>query len=328
VTGLAYARFRWADSRNAAWLSEDPLLDVDSPNLYAFVGWGPHIGTDPMGLLNCLDLWNEACRKGWTDESRQWFEQWSHEQQAEWDDWVAWQAENWDQFVEGFNQARPYLEAMAKDTVEWDAVQVALDTLHDDAASSDEKAAAVGVLMLAWTKLGYEGALIWSGFEGVPEVPGVVVPTHDVHVVARTSTALARGVRVRLTISVSEYGLTPEDVAWIQQKYGIANVRIAAGLESAEKGAGVPYRYSLSRRFVRDTLRPGARLSDVKIQQEAPGMNVDEYVSRHIGGQQVRGNQNLGPARPNQLLGSLEASAIRDLPEGTPILGWEVEVLP
>jgi RHS repeat-associated protein len=53
VTGLAYARARWYDARNASWLSEDPLLDVDSPNLYAFVGWGPHVGTDPMGLQMC-----------------------------------------------------------------------------------------------------------------------------------------------------------------------------------------------------------------------------------------------------------------------------------
>jgi hypothetical protein len=32
---------------------------VDSQNLYAFVGWGPHVGTDPMGLvLNREDLWD------------------------------------------------------------------------------------------------------------------------------------------------------------------------------------------------------------------------------------------------------------------------------
>ena len=41
VTGIAYARARWYDARNAAWLSEDPLADTDSPNLYAFVG-GPN----------------------------------------------------------------------------------------------------------------------------------------------------------------------------------------------------------------------------------------------------------------------------------------------
>ena len=50
VTGIAYARNRWYDARTASWLSEDPLGAVDSPNLYAFVGWGPQAGRDPMGL--------------------------------------------------------------------------------------------------------------------------------------------------------------------------------------------------------------------------------------------------------------------------------------
>ncbi len=50
VTGIAYARNRWYDARTASWLSEDPMGAVDSPNLYAFVGWGPHVGRDPMGL--------------------------------------------------------------------------------------------------------------------------------------------------------------------------------------------------------------------------------------------------------------------------------------
>ncbi len=50
TTGLAYARNRWYDARSASWLSEDPIGAVDSPNLYAFVGWGPQAGTDPMGL--------------------------------------------------------------------------------------------------------------------------------------------------------------------------------------------------------------------------------------------------------------------------------------
>ena len=51
VTGVAYARARWYDARNASWLSEDPLLDVDSPNLYAFVGHQPNMGSDPRGEL-------------------------------------------------------------------------------------------------------------------------------------------------------------------------------------------------------------------------------------------------------------------------------------
>jgi len=50
VTGISYARNRWYDARTASWLSEDPMGAVDSPNLYAFVGWGPHVGRDPMGL--------------------------------------------------------------------------------------------------------------------------------------------------------------------------------------------------------------------------------------------------------------------------------------
>lgn len=56
VTGIAYARNRWYDARTAMWLSEDPLEDVDSPNLYAFVGWGPQAATDPLGLGAALDI--------------------------------------------------------------------------------------------------------------------------------------------------------------------------------------------------------------------------------------------------------------------------------
>ncbi len=33
-------------------LGKDPEGDVDSPNLYAYVGWGPERGTDPLGLAN------------------------------------------------------------------------------------------------------------------------------------------------------------------------------------------------------------------------------------------------------------------------------------
>ncbi|MEO7920207.1 MAG: RHS repeat-associated core domain-containing protein [Thermoanaerobaculia bacterium] len=43
-------RARWYDPRTASWLSEDPEGDVDSPNLYAFVGQRPHEKTDPLGL--------------------------------------------------------------------------------------------------------------------------------------------------------------------------------------------------------------------------------------------------------------------------------------
>lgn len=59
VTGLSYARARWYDARNAAWLSEDPVDAVDSVNRYAFVGHMPNMATDPRGL--CLGFNDEVC---------------------------------------------------------------------------------------------------------------------------------------------------------------------------------------------------------------------------------------------------------------------------
>ncbi|MGZ5427913.1 MAG: hypothetical protein ACXWFS_02785 [Thermoanaerobaculia bacterium] len=38
------------------WLSQDPLGDRDSPNLYGFVGMRPHEKTDPLGLLGLSDV--------------------------------------------------------------------------------------------------------------------------------------------------------------------------------------------------------------------------------------------------------------------------------
>jgi hypothetical protein len=56
---MSYARARWLDTRTATWLSEDPMGPVDSPNLYAFVGWQPSMGIDPMGT--CLGLNDTPC---------------------------------------------------------------------------------------------------------------------------------------------------------------------------------------------------------------------------------------------------------------------------
>ncbi len=55
VTGLAYARSRWFDSRNATWLSEDPV-EGDSPNLYAGFSLAPHMYRDPMGTQTGRDI--------------------------------------------------------------------------------------------------------------------------------------------------------------------------------------------------------------------------------------------------------------------------------
>jgi RHS repeat-associated protein len=50
VTGLDMVRARVYDPRTAAWLTSDPLEDVDSPNLYGYVAGRPHEATDPWGL--------------------------------------------------------------------------------------------------------------------------------------------------------------------------------------------------------------------------------------------------------------------------------------
>ena len=62
TTGLAYARNRWYDPHNAAWMSGDPVGPVDSSNLYAFVGWGPQMGADPMGLWWGREDWANAAK--------------------------------------------------------------------------------------------------------------------------------------------------------------------------------------------------------------------------------------------------------------------------
>jgi len=67
VTGISYARNRWYDARTASWLSEDPKGAIDSPNLYAFVGWGPHMGRDPMGLTKYGNVNAEVGPGDWFD---------------------------------------------------------------------------------------------------------------------------------------------------------------------------------------------------------------------------------------------------------------------
>ncbi len=59
ITGLQYKRERFYDPRNASWLSQDPMGDRDSANLYGFVAGRPHEFTDPMGT--CLGLDSVPC---------------------------------------------------------------------------------------------------------------------------------------------------------------------------------------------------------------------------------------------------------------------------
>ncbi len=65
VTGLDMVRARVYDPRTAAWLTSDPLEDVDSPNLYGYVAGRPHEATDPWGLAaDCSRAENpDLCRQ-------------------------------------------------------------------------------------------------------------------------------------------------------------------------------------------------------------------------------------------------------------------------
>jgi RHS repeat-associated protein len=50
TTGLLYFRSRWYSPESGEWLSQDPLGNVDSDNLYAFNGFDPVNFVDPWGL--------------------------------------------------------------------------------------------------------------------------------------------------------------------------------------------------------------------------------------------------------------------------------------
>lgn len=63
LSGLLYLRNRWYDPGIGIWLSQDPLGDVDSPNLYGFVAGRPHERTDPLGLAGEIP---EPAQVGWT----------------------------------------------------------------------------------------------------------------------------------------------------------------------------------------------------------------------------------------------------------------------
>jgi hypothetical protein len=134
---------------------------------------------------------------------------------------------------------------------------------------------------------------------------------------AAETTALTRGVRLAIRIRRADF--TPSELAAIEQRFIVANARIASGAEQATVGARVPFSSFRSRRFVRDTLFPGRPIRSVRTPR---GLNVDEIVSRQFGGRQVPANQQLLIERVNQALGGLERAAAANLPQGTRIQGF------
>lgn len=140
---------------------------------------------------------------------------------------------------------------------------------------------------------------------------------------AETVTALTIGARVKIRIRASDF--TAEQQALIRARYEVANARIGTGAETAKVGNQVDYVRDLSRRYVRDVLKlypPNTPLSKVRIPKD---FNVDEFVSRQFGGRQLPENQNLLPTRINTALGPLEEKAVRSLPDGTTIQGFDIE---
>jgi hypothetical protein len=130
-------------------------------------------------------------------------------------------------------------------------------------------------------------------------------------------------VRPTLRLSLSKF--TPQEVDLINRKYGIANMRLASGGEIGVARTNVKYSNNASRRYVRDTLYPERTIRASNI---PPGLNVDESVPRSIGGRQVRPNQNFLPGDLNSALGGYESQAMKNLPQGTRVLGFNIEWIP
>lgn len=73
VIGISHARARWLVPREGGFVSEDPLLEIESSNLYAFVGWEPQTRVDPQGLTSKSAIWRKELFYtflfGWIDTS-------------------------------------------------------------------------------------------------------------------------------------------------------------------------------------------------------------------------------------------------------------------
>lgn len=51
ASGLVLAPYRAYDPQLARWLSEDPIMEAGGLNLYGYVGNGPVMAADPLGLI-------------------------------------------------------------------------------------------------------------------------------------------------------------------------------------------------------------------------------------------------------------------------------------
>jgi RHS repeat-associated protein len=80
-TGLYYFNARWYDADTGRFISEDPAMDPNNPNLYSYCANNPLINTDPTGLKNdpgdndeTVEVDWEAFRKAQEDRQKRYEE--------------------------------------------------------------------------------------------------------------------------------------------------------------------------------------------------------------------------------------------------------------
>jgi RHS repeat-associated protein len=114
----------------------------------------------------------------------------------------------------------------------------------------------------------------------------------------------------------------PEAEAAINWKYELANDLISTGEEVATINGRVPYDRQLSRQFIFENYPELARRS-VSSTRIPAGWNVDEALSRFLGGRQSPFNQAILPGPINTWLGRIEQLAVQEsgLAAGTPLVG-------
>jgi RHS repeat-associated protein len=72
-TGLYYYNARWYDSELGRFISEDPVIDPNNPNLYSYCANNPLTNTDPTGLdVGWYGETNQGGNSGYNDGNYSW----------------------------------------------------------------------------------------------------------------------------------------------------------------------------------------------------------------------------------------------------------------
>ncbi|MFN0250078.1 MAG: RHS repeat domain-containing protein [Kofleriaceae bacterium] len=173
-----------------------------------------------------------------------------------------------------------------------------------------------------------------NGNRGVQDLMGMMAPTKlgigAIAKVGRAATAKKRfdGVMV-LEISTARIG-GAQNKKLVLQKFTRANqaLRKAAkeGVHYRAFSDAFSYSRNASKRFLREYFGLDVPLDSFTITSIIGKGNVDEIISRWLGGPQLMHNQHILPGFINQYLGSAEWSAIRRLgvKKGDPVTHYEI----